>query len=602
MNNLELHLTFTSEEATWKFDRHTLFLGQWCLQHHRKALWSSMSYKLAEPYGLELDNRLNDQKILRMYEEALFPVLCEILNSHHATRHGERYWRILIGHWFRRTLEVLINRYKTLDACLNKYKPSTVTIFSNTGNVLAVKNTGSAIQAYSDSYWNTALFAKILEFVDKHNLSIEKIPDARNFKFGWSYVSHPLKKNKCFKKFLKQKIRTLLTLFSKSTDAVIISSYLPILDELHLQLSMWQFPQKIDGWEFKDQDVLIDYSLRQSLASNLINQNSVGLERLLQSLVFELMPACYLEGFKNLKKYCELLPWPSRPKFIFTSNSFDTNEIFKVWAGNKIESGTPYIVGQHGNNFGTSRFIDPSIQEITADKYITWGWDEGLSQHIPGFMLKKGSKSDIAYSPNGGLLLIELHPPLMMTTWDSAAEFSNYLEEQIIFVSHLPESILEELTVRLHQGMENLSRDDLARWRDYSNNKRIRLEYGHQPIEKLIARSRLVVHSYDSTGILQTLTSNIPTLAFWQGGLNHLRESALPHYQSLIDVGIVHLSAQSASMHISEAWGDIEGWWYSTKVQDARVNFCKYYANISKEPVSDLIKILNGNNMKNKPR
>ena len=61
-----------------------------------------------------------------------------------------------------------------------------------------------------------------------------------------------------------------------------------------------------------------------------------------------------------------------------------------------MEKGTPYIIGQHGNNYGTRKWEHPSIEEEPADKFITWGSsDTGLHQSVPGFIFKTvGKKQD----------------------------------------------------------------------------------------------------------------------------------------------------------------------------------------------------------------
>ena len=53
---------------------------------------------------------------------------------------------------------------------------------------------------------------------------------------------------------------------------------------------------------------------------------------------------------------------------------------------------------------------------------------------------------------------------------------------------------------------------DELRWKDF--DPAVKVDTGEVDIRDLISRSRLVVHSYDSTGILETLNLNIPTLAF----------------------------------------------------------------------------------------
>ncbi len=118
------------------------------------------------------------------------------------------------------------------------------------------------------------------------------------------------------------------------------------------------------------------------------------------------------------------------------------------------------------------------------------------------------------------------------------------------------------------------------------------LNIGDEAISQLIAKSRIVVHSYDSTGILETLSQNIPTVAFWQNGLEHVRDSARPWYQLLIDAGIVHLSAASAAAHVSTIWDDVAGWWDLAAVKDARRAFCNQYGRTVPHPLQELKTIL----------
>jgi putative transferase (TIGR04331 family) len=91
---------------------------------------------------------------------------------------------------------------------------------------------------------------------------------------------------------------------------------------------------------------------------------------------------------------------------------------------------------------------------------------------------------------------------------------------------------------------------------------------------------------------LETLSQNIPTLAFWQNDFDHLRDSAKPYYQLLVDVGIVHFSPESVAAKVNEIWNDVEGWWSESTVQEARKQFCNRYARVSQNPVQDFKKLL----------
>jgi putative transferase (TIGR04331 family) len=102
----------------------------------------------------------------------------------------------------------------------------------------------------------------------------------------------------------------------------------------------------------------------------------------------------------------------------------------------------------------------------------------------------------------------------------------------------------------------------------------------------------LVVHSYDSTGILETLALNIPTICFWQGGLDHLLDEAKPYYELLRGANILADTPEQAAGVVSLHWGDIRGWWDSQKVQDARKAFCMQYARTENYPIRTLKRLL----------
>ena len=111
-------------------------------------------------------------------------------------------------------------------------------------------------------------------------------------------------------------------------------------------------------------------------------------------------------------------------------------------------------------------------------------------------------------------------------------------------------------------------------------------------IHELIAQSRLVIHSYDSTGILETLSLNIPTLFFWNGGLDHLLPSAKPYYELLRSSDILLDTPEKAAEIVALHWDKVNEWWESKKVQDARKTFCNQYSRTVKNPVRTMKRLL----------
>ena len=227
---------------------------------------------------------------------------------------------------------------------------------------------------------------------------------------------------------------------------------------------------------------------------------------------------------------------------------------------------------------------------MTPDKFLTWGWTDHLPQHTPTFIFKKYKKNSKLFNPLGGLLLIEDMLYHRMDTWDTAFEFEACFKEHKKFVENLETKIRDDLTIRVHHSQKLLRSFALSRWHDYDSN--LNIDDGKNSINDLISKSRLVIQGYDSTGILETLSKNIPTLAFWDNDLEHLRDSALPYYQLLIEAGIVHLSSDSVVLKVNEVWDDIDQWWGSKEIQEARNTFCERYARVSQDRIQDIKKAL----------
>ena len=588
--NTSRYLITTADEKTWKFDRPVVFLGEWCCLYDRKHIWKDMDAIVAAPYGLGQTQKDADYAEARDLEERLFLILSDVLNQHYGAHHGARFWRILLGPWLRFYVDVILNRVKTLEQCKQAHQLTGTTAYSDEHYSLATVDFKSVLSASDDSRWNNALTVRVLDSLGVSSCKVEVISgdNSEGFSFLQMVNEAPLKRR--ILRWGYRQLGRLVGLLASDNDAFIINSYLPYKEKIKLELALGQVPQMRSIEKIKHTK-RADRALRQNLSNQISGKSNDTLFEIMCSLVFELLPICYLEGYAEMYKKVLQLQWPTKPKFILTSNNFFTDEMFKMWTAYKVESGSKYITGQHGGNYGTDRYNHhDSIEEITADKFITWGWTEGLSQHTPAFVLKTVGWKAGGYASKGGLLLIERHEEQRMTTYDSTHEFFTYYADQETFVGNLERSIKKNLTIRMHSSVSLSNWGEEKRWRDFDNT--IKLEMGTSNIRKLIAQSRLIIHSYDSTGMLETLSQNIPTIAFWQNGFDHLNESAKPYYQLLVEAEIVHLTPESVAQKVNEVWEDVDVWWAKSKTQEARKKFCDRYARVSKAPISDLKQIL----------
>lgn len=576
-------LITTADERTWKFDRPALFVGEWCLLYSRSHVWKNMDYVIAEPFGV--DQKEQNIAYVQSLSDQLLVEVADALNAFHGTRRSVRYWHIVLGHWLQRYSAMLYTRYCALERALKSHEVEGTVLFDSSNYSLATLDTRGLIAASGDDIWNNVLSERILTFLEFKLQESERV--------AMPEVTEPHPRTEAprvnwRRRFARMAFKAL-QYCSRQRDAVIVNSYLPLKREALLHLALGQCPQ----WWRSPELVRVphDSNLRRKVRINV--EGHAGFERFVRMQLGDAIPTCYLEGYEQLLGQVRRLPWPRTPRFIFTSNNFDGDEIFKVWAAERVEQGVPYFVGQHGNNYGTLLGNPKWPELVTSDRFFTWGWTDGSSNKVPTFMFKTAGTRQKYRPTDGGLLLVENCVPLRTVAYDNYFGHEEYQEEQFRFVQGLPSEIQQSLTVRLHLYEMSRLWSDEQRWQDRMPS--IYVEKSVAQISELIAQSRLVVYAYDSTGVLETLALNIPTMCFWRGGLDHLLPSAKPYYELLRAAGILCDSPEQAADRVAQRWSHIEDWWWSKEVQDARSAFCERYARVDMSPIRTLASLLTSN-------
>ncbi len=585
---MSLFLITTADERSWKFDRPVLFLGEWCRRYDRRQVWQDLNATVAEPFGVHAADRDRNLAYIEALSRRLLTELTDVLNEFHGTTHPRRYWHIVLGHWLQRYVTLVFNRYFNLEQALKNFGTLETSLFDAPDYSLATNDSLAFIWACSNDEWNHVLYGKILNFLG--GVKTDLIPGVLSGVNGFRQVddSRPGRRSGVGRLAINV-LNYILPKLSGHRDAFINYSYLPFREEIKLQLRLGQCPQL---WRSPSlQEFSPNVLARQAFSVDA--GNATGFERFVRTQLGSMIPTCYLEGYAQLVRQVESLPWPSKPRHIFTSNSFDTDEVFKAWTGLKVEQGAPYFTGQHGNNYGTHVcYGNASWPERSAtDRFITWGdWADDRGENSPAFLFKTAGVKPRQFDPAGGVLLVEYTLDHRLYVSDIHHQHHLYQEAQFRFVAHLPVAIHSRLTVRLHSAFRHGSWCDDQRWKDRSPETRV--EPGVLPIQKLIKQSRLIVHSYDSTGTLETLTLDIPTLCFWWGGLDHVLPAMRPSYEMLRSAGILVESPEQAAEFVASRWDRIGEWWGSAKVQHARRAFCQQFARTDKAPTSTLSRLL----------
>jgi len=581
-------LVLTADEHTWPKENKepVLFLGEWCKRYSRKAVWQKLDAEVAPYHWDDRQKLFNDYQYLQDLYEKLLLDLSNKLNHIHSVNYSLRYWRILIGPWLSIFIQIFFDRWFMLKQTIEKEKIIKCNIISRDPMSVVPNDIKHFSNMYVDDDWNEAVYGQLLDLNWSDVVNIKRIHKPSIDDKNENNTS--LSAKTAFKRHIEKFWVPLFNkLFSKDDGYFIISSYLSLKTVLKLQINLGQFPKL---WQRLSTPIIKpDIQQRQWQLDRKFNDASF--EEVVCKLIPLHIPTAYLEGYKNLETVTSQSGWPKKPKGIFTSNSYNSDDVFKKWAAEKTESGTMLAIGQHGGHFGMTPFIFYEGHQIDiADKWLSWGWSDKMRPKIIPVGNLKGFEKNVGYDPNGKALMVEKCLPRYsrhLFAVPISGQWLDYLDDQQKFVKTLPLEIRKQVLLRLYS--HDYGWDQRHRWKDKMPD--VQIDSGNKNILELIKKCRFCVSTYNATTYLESLSWNVPTIIFWNLKHWELKEEAKSYFELLKSVGIFHETAESAAKQMINVWDDVALWWESKEVQNAREKFCKQYSRDNSELVEHLRKI-----------
>jgi putative transferase (TIGR04331 family) len=563
------------EIETWPDDCNLKLLGDFCINDSNSSAIQDREFTVVHPYGDNADTRKNDKDYVEHLYEKILVSLSNFLNINHNVNYPVRYWRILIGPWLNAIIPVLYNRWKKIDTALS----------SSCDEIIGVRYSLNSITPYDVSdfayihlrpEWNSDLISRILEFrkinfqiFDYTSIKIKHI-QPNKLSFIWRV-----------RRYLGDIIRYITF---KDNNYFFLAPYIPRKELIKLQLLLGQFPVFYRSKE--SPHINPDISYRETIVFDFFQSNNF--ERFIADYLRYAIPTIYLEGFSNLSKITNSMLWPKEPRLIFTANSFYFDEIFKKWTADKILINTPYFIGQHGGGYGIKEFAQRTElhEQKTSDFWLSWGGVKYLQTTvINSTNLKLIGKKITGNNYNKPFLLQITDDlfPYSRFPWCSDSFNKIYMDEQVRFALSLDNDIQKNLVVRLHYNQSRLGVDQKKYWKEKAPY--ICIDDGFSSINKLIAKSRVVVSTYNATSFLETLALDIPTIMFWSMDKSPVDDEAKPYFDILLKCGIFHNTPESAANHISLIWNNVSDWWEHEDVQKAKISFCNHFSRNIENPI-----------------
>ena len=501
-------------------------------------------------------------------------------NSFNNTNYSLRYWQIIALNWLTRIVRTIYGRIHLIEEIKKNIPNCAFHIEKTECKDLFCNLSSDIFQQCETEKWNNEIYRVTLDELGhlyfSHSVQDESLQSN----------THQLEQSQVN---LKEKFKKLMNKLNLFNTSYIVSSYLPKHKELLLNLTNFQFPTFIPS----KKTYFLNHPVDQTRRAEIIGSSLCGdttFEKVFKRLIPNLIPTIFLENFEVNKNLINQKIYPKKPRFIFTSNAYDCDDQFKIYAAEKVEKGTKYYVGQHGNFFNTV-LMEASLKvpELTySDKYLTWGNVSQSTKTVTAFpftLLGRKPKLDENSELFNEVVIIMAPRKLNRYTWDVYREYNYYLQSLKRF-HDLSLSCKTKIIIRPHNAI--YSNKDIWAWIE-KNLFNFHLENRKSKGILDYKDNSLLIFTYDSTGIVESLSLNKPCLAFWNPKFHQVYKHLDHIYSDLYENRIFFASPELAAKHVLSI--SEKPYCLNQSQREAVNNYLEYNANTADMNLSKLNKI-----------
>ena len=513
--------------------------------------------------------------------------LTYFLNRYHGKKFSQRYWEIMIGMWLYWFISSISFKWNLLNS-LKKKK-----YFFLKKDVNEYDLVPHGIEDYTrlsiSHFWNHHFFSKIIETNFSKRIKIKKGGKIKN-----NYERIKIYKNlklQSIKDRISLLIQKILNFFSHDKKTLIFSTYMSNTQEIWLNLlinkSLLYYKSLRPNVLYRKKKL---FEFRRKKLQQLRSKSS-KLERFLSKEILINLPTSFLENYKYIDDLVEKIPFPKKPKKIFTCLGIFRSTLMDRYIAKNVENGTALILAQHGGSYFQHKSHFLSIFEPRiSDKYLSWG--DIKNKKITPFGVVKNIKDNKKIG-NKIILVVRMRRGYgREIKIDSGfLESQNYLKSLENFFSLIKDDkLFENLYIKL--------RPDKSFWNEEDHflnvNPNLKFIDESKKMTKEMNSAKLVIQTTCSSGHLETIAINKPTLIYLSHDLNLLDKKSKKYLLEFKKLGIVHTNPKSLCKILKKLNKDDElnKWWNQKKIQNLISNYKADYCILNKNKLYDLTRII----------
>jgi putative transferase (TIGR04331 family) len=539
---------------------HSLYLGDWC--HDYRETFPANTV-IQEFHWSDRKKIYDDYKYIRGLNEKILSRLREILNDVHGMDASLRYWQIVLGPWMNLITPILWDRFENLRLAFANHDLTDTIIAHNGEDIPVAAYYDDFIQLLNDDYWNHRIYSSLISRFYDDDISVHSITIA-NKKLDQAGA----KQKESIKRIVAKRLDACLRILKPESRIVVYNSYFDPLSLVKLLLKFKQLPRLYT--EFEQTPPLPQ-------ATSPLRQTAMGIqaysdfEEFLDQAYLSLLPASYLEGFKTLTDKARKINCAS--KIILSAVSHYNNDLFKLWIAGNVEKGAKFLVCEHGGGIPFKMSLTNLHEEKVADRKIVWHKEYDPKQiKLPPSKLVRYSR--FKRKSRRFIALIGWDVPKYSYYVQSGPMSSLILEDYAqkkAMIEQLDQESFDALIIRLAPGdrgwrireryIDDFGADKISAFRS---------------MDDTIQHSRLVISTYPSTNLSESIEADIPTIMLYPRRLWEIH----PKFLSVVDEmelnNIFFDDPNAAASHINAISDNPDVWWNSKSVQEARLLFHEY--------------------------
>jgi len=561
-----------------------------------------------------------DKRVRDIYE-MLLPLLAAELNKLHNLDSSTKQWEVVIGYWLRHFLDALMVRFVLVSAAMRTDIDHIYMLDVSNIDILPQPESRNAFAVLCNSSrtWNQFIVSKIAKIIIDNSGSDWSTTSvvAKSFSNTSKKNSKKTKASSSIVNGVKSIIKNLISLAGKGISRLFPSEILMYSPNLNpyemftLARKLGKIPfiyflkelPSIDGRNFTSELILagsqgtqpnfdnrhIDLDMRAGFDGLIVSDEMFS--SLVNELLSQSIPRCYIEGWSQLNKELELLNLPKTVKQIYVGSGIISDEILRLYVSKMMDKECEFIISQHGGVYGFSLIQEKTeyVEQRISDKWISWGWkSSNVNTVVPGPALKGQLK--ISKNSAKEFMLIALPPVRFSPSRLNYSDPYEIVQSHANFISSLDDSISNKVIIRPAPNHREFSYVKDFESRFYVSKK--------GSFSDDLGRSKLFVCTHNATTMLEALFANIPTIImlpkYKYYTQHYLREDAVHMIQEMRDAGIYFDCPYAARDQVNLIWSDVDKWWNSNEIQDVVNKFCELYCSKSVDYLGDLARAIDG--------